>query len=295
MAPLTQTLLSHHNYSLSGSRDQDLQNLFLAFSRIPYENLTKIIRTSDSSGSRIQETPADLIDSHVKYGTGGTCFALTNTLIHLLRELSFEAYAILADRRYGVDTHCAVIAKLGSSEWNLIDPGYMIHTPCRVPELGKELGTELGTELGKELGTELGTALETNPSPESGTVRYTLPLGTIELRAEDRPNRVALFTSQIDQAGTLTTRYRLTYKTIPVDHADFSKAWERSFDWEMMRIPIVSAIVNDSHLCIQNNSLLIRSQTSSTRITLQNEELAREIANRLNFSLDVVRRVFAIL
>lgn len=271
MAPLTQTLLSHYNYQLSDSRSQNLKNLLAAFSRIPYENLTKIIRASDSGGARIQETPDDVISYHIKYGAGGTCFALTNTLIHLLRELEFEAYAILADRRYGVDTHCAVIAKLDSSEWSLIDPGYMIHTPCRFPQLG--------------------TTLDTSLDP----ARYDLALSSIELRADDAPNRVALFTSQIDQSGKLATRYRLTYKTTPVDHHEFSKAWQRSYDWEMMRIPIVSAIVNDSHLYIQRDSLLIRSQNGSSRITLKKEEIARAISSKLNFSPDLVRRAFEAL
>ena len=260
---LASRLLSHYGYASSAAPECLLRNLLLAFCRIPYENLTKIIRAHDSQGARYKESPVEVIDYHIKHGTGGTCFALTDTLVYLLRELRYEAHPILADRRYGVDTHCAVIAKLSSQGWDLIDPGYMIFTPC--------------------------------PLPQSGTARYELSLSTIELRVEEPPERVSLYTLQMDSSGERTTRHRLTYKTAPVDQSEFAKAWDRSFDWEMMSYPIISAVAADSHLYIQKNSLLVRSPSTSSRITLPKEELAQEIASRLRLSPDVVKRAFAIV
>lgn len=262
-------LLAHcgFNETLQGYRDtspQRIADLLSAFSRIPYENLSKIVRFADSSISNCRETPEQLIDGFIQHGSGGTCFSLTYALVSFLRELGYEAYPILADRRYGADTHCALVCRLSSARWELLDPGYRIYTPC--------------------------------PIPTSGTVRYELFLSSVELRAL-HSSRVELYSSTLDSlsASAPTVRYRLTYTCEPVDEERFCRAWERSFSWDMMRYPIVSAITKDSIVYVQKDSLRIYSPQGTLRVTLTDEQAVDELSQRVSISRALIKRALEIL
>ena len=258
--PLIKKLLTHYGYPTLGSQHDLLNNTLAAFSRIPYENITKIIASRQSPGLRRKESPAEIINNHIMVGSGGTCFALTETLLYLIRSLGYEAHSILADRRYGSDTHCALIAKL--NDWHLIDPGYLIHSPCRIPA--------------------------------SGVARYEQTFNAIELKVEQAPERISLSTLNLDQSGELTYRYRLTYKTSPVDTAQFYAAWDRSFDWDMMGYPIISTISGDSQIYLQKRTLSIRSRENSTRIQLSDTDKIKEIALRSGISMDLIKRALTV-
>src|SRR5204863_234100 len=66
----------------------------------------KIIKDAEAGGvEEARRTPAEVLADHHALGAGGTCFALTATMLHLVRALGFPAEPILADRRYGADTH----------------------------------------------------------------------------------------------------------------------------------------------------------------------------------------------
>lgn len=250
-------LLGHCGYPIQGPQSELLDCTLRAFSRIPYENLSKIVRYADSGRSRHKESPHEVVHGFVSHGSGGTCFPLTNTLVYFLRTLGYEAHPILADRRYGQDTHCAVMFRLGFEPWQLLDPGYLIHSPCTIPD--------------------------------SGTALYELLLSSIELRVAPE-QKVELYTSSLDSSGQLRSRYRLTYKLMPADDQVFLKAWDRSFDWEMMTYPIVSAIAGDSLVYLQKNTLLLRSRDIATRTTLTPEQIISELASQLGVSKDIVRR-----
>jgi hypothetical protein len=166
----------------------------------------------------------------------------------------------LADRRYGTDTHCALILRKDNEAWRLLDPGYLIFTPCLIPS--------------------------------SGTLRYDLPLTPIELVASPIPGRVELYTVSASSQGKLTRKLRLTYKIEPVDEAEFAIAWDRSFGWEMMEYPIISSFVGDTHVYIQKSSLLLRSPSESIRETLSRERMLDEITKRIGISRDIIKRAF---
>jgi arylamine N-acetyltransferase len=253
-------LLRHTGMPTTGSPDELLSATLRAFSRIPYENFTKIIAHAELSTQRWKQTPAELIQGFIRYGTGGTCFPLTQTLLHLLTALGYEAAPILADRRYGADTHCAVIVRLEPHSWHLIDPGYMICTPCRLPSSAANNETPL-------------------------TLRYDLAHSSIELRPTTDGDRIELYTVR----GELQSRYRLTYKVTPIEQDTFERAWDRSFDWEMMRYPVLSVLEGDRHIYLQKNKLLIRSGLESAQITLTPEELALELGPRVGIAPEVLQ------
>lgn len=263
---LLNTLLTHSGLPTPGSPDGLLHATLRAFSRIPYENFTKIIGRAEASEQRWKQTPLELVQGFIRYGTGGTCFPLTNTLVYFLHALGYEAAPILADRRYGADTHCAVIVRVEPHSWHLIDPGYMVHTPCRLPDSTKEHHNAL-------------------------TVHYNLGHTIIELRPSAEDNRIELYTIH----GESPPRYRLTYKVEPVDQSTFEAAWDRSFSWEMMTYPVLSVLEGDRHIYLQKNKLLIRSGSESTRITLTPEQLALELGPQVGIAPEVLQRALKLL
>jgi hypothetical protein len=260
--PLLSQFLLHCGFSPHGSPSALLANTLSAFSRIPYENLSKIVRHAECLGGRHKESPEELIGGFIERGSGGTCFPLTHTLVYFLRALQYEAYPILADRRYGQDTHCAVIFRSPFEQWQLLDPGYLIFSPCTIPH--------------------------------AGSLHYELPLSSIELRLLEQ-SKLELHTTALDASGNLRPRYRLTYRLLPVDPTEFNRAWDRSFDWEMMTYPIVSAVRGESLIYLQKDSLLVRSRDTSTRVTLTNEQIIAEISYRLGVSKNVVSRALGSL
>ncbi len=108
---------------------QQLAELVRAFAAVPYENLTKIIKWSECKvPSAARRGPQEVLQDFHRWGTGGTCFSLTAALLHLVRTMGLEADPILADRRYGADTHCALIVWI-EGQPHLLDPGYLIVDP----------------------------------------------------------------------------------------------------------------------------------------------------------------------
>ena len=264
MDPLLAALLTHTGYQLPlPDSDQLFGALCSAFSKIPYENITKILRAEGERNRPCRESPHELIQGFISHGTGGTCFPLTATLTRLVRSLGFEAHPILADRRYGTDTHCALILRKNTEPWKLLDPGYLIFTPCTIPS--------------------------------TGTLGYDLPLTPIELVTTTTPERVELYTVSVSSRGELVRKLRLTYKVKPVDEPEFTHAWDRSFGWEMMEYPIISSVVGDTHVYFQKSSLFLRSPSESIRETLNREQMLEQITTRLGISREIVKRAFTCL
>jgi arylamine N-acetyltransferase len=110
--------------------DQDLlDELGLAFARLPYENLTKLIKKHRlPPGPERRRLPAEVIEDHIASGAGGTCFALTTLFGAVLERLGFRCRPAMCDMRNRPDSHCALVVELGSGP-HLVDPGYLLHRP----------------------------------------------------------------------------------------------------------------------------------------------------------------------
>ncbi len=180
-------------YGLRPGEDRlhTLGTLARSFSQLPYENLTKIIRSSrNGKGPAARRLPTQVLTDHRELGTGGTCFSLTATLLHLVRSLGFRAQPILADRHYGSDTHSALLVWIRGRP-HLLDPGYLVVEPI--------------------------------PLEESREVEVKTPFNRLLLSPES-PERMRLYTRQ--QGGR---SHRLTFKTSPADPGQFLKAWTNPF------------------------------------------------------------------
>ena len=234
-----------------------LGTLAKSFSRLPYENLTKIIRSSrNGKGPAARRLPARVLTDHRDLGTGGTCFSLTAALLHLVRALGFEAQPILADRHYGADTHSALLVRIRGRP-HLLDPGYLMVEPI--------------------------------PLEESREVEVKTPFNRLLLSPES-PGRMRLYTRQ--QGGR---SHRLTFKTSPADPGQFLKAWDESFSWEMMTHPLLTRIQGGKQIYLNGRRLQIRTHTGVVRKELDPEELHRQIAAAFGIAAPVVRTALAIL
>lgn len=236
---------------------ETLRAVLRAFARLPYENLTKILADAASgNAAQARRTPFDVLRDHAAWGTGGTCFSLTATLRHLLRALGFDAEPLLADRPYGPDTHCALAVWLDGAP-HLVDPGYLLVEP--VP---------LSAADPQRVRTSFN---EIDLVPRAG--------GRLELHTVARGTR----------------SLRMTFKTEPVDWGQFLNVWDDSFDWEMMRYPVVTQVRDGRHVYLQGNRLQVRGGERVERTELDPAQLSQRIAATFGIDAGVVRRALATL
>lgn len=114
-----------------------------AFRRLPYENLTKLIRRAEASpGAPRRRAPADVLAEHLARGTGGTCFALTELFRVVLTDLGFRCRPALCDMGRRTDAHCALVVDLPDGPV-LMDPGYLLDRPLPLVP-GEERGHTAG-------------------------------------------------------------------------------------------------------------------------------------------------------
>ncbi len=257
-APLLRQFLAAHRIDEAQPAVELLSDVARAFARLPFENLTKIIK--DAEAGRAEEArraPAEVLADHWTLGTGGTCFALTSALLYLVRSLGFPAEPILADRRYGADTHSGLLVWLDGKP-HLLDPGYLIVRPL--------------------------------PLPASGDMRMATPFNQLILKAKDGGAKVELHTLQEKQST-----YRLTFKTTPVDAGEFLRAWDISFEADMMRYPVLSRVVGNRQIYLQKQHLLIRAADKTQTAEVPPDRLISEIARQFQIEPALVARALTLL
>jgi len=235
-----------------------LRSILRVFARLPYENLSKIIADAEAGHpARARRQPMEVLRAHLAHGTGGTCFSLTATLRHLLRCLGFVAEPIMADRPYGPDTHCALAVSIDGRPF-LVDPGYLL----------------------------------TEPVPLSAPGEQRIETSFHELRVVPRngAGKADLYTVNAGRSSL-----RMTFKTEPVDWGRFLDLWDSSFDWEMMRYPVVTRVTGGRHLYLQGNRLQTRAGGTVMRAEIAPDELATQIAATFGIDAGLVARALSLL
>ncbi len=241
-----------------GAPRQLLERVAGAFAALPYENITKIIKREETQNcERARRYPEEVIRDHIRWGTGGTCFSLTSALLHLVRGLGWKAEYILADRRYGQDTHCALIVWI-ENEPHLLDPGFLIVHPIPLPS-GRE----------REIKTGFNNLL---------------------LAPEENSGKISLHTVRQNKKV-----YRLTYRMSPVDAGEFCKAWDASFHWEMMKYPLLTRTAESRQIYLKGSRIQISSADSVEKQNICMDELTHKIAAEFRIHQDLVARAVSIL
>jgi arylamine N-acetyltransferase len=198
-----------------------------------------------------------VIRDHIEWGAGGTCFSLTSALAKILRSLGWEVEYILADRRYGQNTHCALMVQVDGAP-HLLDPGFLIVDPIRLKNEGEH---------------EIRTAFN-----------------SLVLAPEADRNRVSLSTVR---RGSKT--YRLTYKTSPVDEGEFLKAWDASFGWDMMKYPLLTSISGSKQIYLNGTRFQISDSDSVERRMVPTDNLVDDIAAEFHIHISLVARAVDLL
>lgn len=257
-SPVLRGFLRHFAVAPVGDPVRTLVQVATAFSRLPYENLTKIIKNAEAGiAADARRTPAEVWTDHVRWGAGGTCFALTAALLHLVRALGWKAEPILADRRYGENTHSAIVVWIEGHP-HLLDPGYLIVDPLPLPKTGERV--------------------------VPGRINDRV------LTVRDEGRKIDLATRQRG-----TTKHRLTFKTDPVAPPDFLRAWDVSFGFEAMRYPVLTKIADDRQSYLQRNRLIRKDRDASQGLEFAADELVRRIAEEFGVAPEIVGKALAIL
>ncbi len=250
--------LKKNKIEIGTNRSQLISEIADAFSKIPYENLTKIIKSDNVISPRsAMRYPDELLSDYLKWGTGGTCFSLTAATIAVYNAVGIEAHPVLADRYYGPDTHCGLVI-VTSEGLLLLDPGYLLFAPTLLP---KQLPVCIDTGYNR---------MELVPLPDGNRVElYTIVKGNRKLR--------------------------LIYKKTLVSPETFEKAWEQSFAWEMMTYPVLTRVSAGQHQYIQGNKLSIRTDERTERSNLSIESEINFITQTIGISREIVKKAFGVI
>ena len=210
--------LDHYSLRPSEPERQQLREIARAFSHLPYENVTKILKDARSSNSKMKGRATDeVLEDHLKWNTGGTCFSLCNALLDILESSGFSSHIAMADMHYGSNIHCAVVVRLNARHY-LLDPGYLLHQPIPLPP------------------SRMQTDLQT-------------PMNTIILRNET-PGIFSLYT---EENGQTKWRYRL--RANPIRRDEFKQHWIHSFSLNTMDHLMLSSLTDSGRLYFRKDRL----------------------------------------
>jgi len=257
-APVLPAFAAAYGLPLDADPLELLSQLARAFAQVPYENLTKILRNHEAgSAAEARRSPAEVVGDHLELGTGGTCFSLTSTFLHLVRALGWQAEPILVDRRYGADTHSALLVWINGQP-HILDPGYLIVRPL--------------------------------PIPRGGELIIPTEFNQLVLTPRDGGRKVDLHTLHQKQKT-----YRLTFKTDPADPGTFLRAWDTSFGVDMMTYPVLTRVRPGEQIYLQSNRLQIRSMQDVQKEELDPAALVTRIAQEFGIDASIVQRALAVL
>ena len=199
-----------------------------SFSRIPYENISKIIKNSTCPTLEDKvRLPLEVIEDHIERNLGGTCFSLTFFLESLFKNSGFSCYKIMADMKSGDNVHCAVVLTIGRRKF-LADPGYSVNT--LLPMDGPLVRTK------------------------------TTAFGGIELQFKPDENRYHLFTFRSDEK-----KWRYRFRDVAVSDADFERYWAESFDKPTLDQICLYRPTPDGLLYVHNNHVRLTSYATLHR------------------------------
>lgn len=210
-----------------------LQQIIAAFAHLPYENLSKIIKFNQHGASEHTRLrlPAEVLEDHLRYRTGGTCFSLTFFLHTILLQQGFANYIIMGDMRAGENIHCALLVRLEGVKC-LLDPGYLLQRPMPLDPAKPRL--------------------------------YHNEFNGVELRYDLLTQCYELFT--FDRAE-MKWRYRFTDRPTPLD--EFQQHWQDSFQRNSMNGLCLTRVHADELIFVRKNFMRITSLHGKRNVNLK--------------------------
>jgi arylamine N-acetyltransferase len=165
--------------------------LFSLLKKIPYENVSKILRLLKEPEDRPRNSQT-LLSEHLEKQHGGTCFSLVNLIVKSLKVEGVRAFPVKADIHRRTFPHFFAIIENDNKNY-LVDPGYLINDPIELKE------TSISTKPGSPIDFEISK--DTNG-------KYTLNTVTTGIKKE-----------------------RYSFSISEVSENDFQEYWVKSFDY----------------------------------------------------------------
>lgn len=191
---LLDRVLESWELNLSAERDLDaLDALHGAYlTRVPFENATKLVKAARTGNREAAlRGPVEFWEEHLRWGSGGTCFAATNAYQFLIRYLGFTSYPVFCHLpAHEPDAHSALLVSVGKKQV-LVDVGYALPAPI--------------------------------PLPAEGSIRRRTPYYDVEVR-QGTQDEYLVFSE--DKRGQ-RFRYRFTLR--PAEEDAFLLAWGKTF------------------------------------------------------------------
>jgi arylamine N-acetyltransferase len=199
----------------SGPSGDLLEAVVREFARLPYENISKIIKSAEH-GVPLDSfrLPLEVVTDHVERGFGGTCFSLTFLLERMLRSMGFDCHKVMAHMHMGENVHCLVVVNLGGRRL-MVDPGYALYAVIALPERGR-------------------TAVR-------------CPHAVVEI-LRDEAGYYNLHT--VDAAGR---KWRYRFLDVPAGDDFFEEHWKRSFGMPTLRNVCLGRITEKGHVYLRKD------------------------------------------
>ncbi len=189
------------------------------FSRLPYENISKIIKREQQQDSTLLRLPDEVTDDHFAWHSGGTCFSLTYFLTGIYSILGYETHPLICQLNWGENNHSAVKIHFNNAQY-LVDPGYMIFKP--MPLVREVARTRLSAETG------------------------------VELNFDSEAEIYSIYTFR---KGNRIRRYQFLSESVPYEK--FSEYWRASFDLPGMDDLTLTRVQGSEMLFIQGDFIKI--------------------------------------
>ena len=198
------------------------------FSRLPYENISKILKRDQALGTNRLRLPDEVTHDHIAWHLGGTCFSLTYFLCGIYTLLGYKTQPLICHLNWGKNTHSAVAIQFAGSRY-LVDPGYMIFRPLPLRK----------------------SNIEAQFSAETG----------LSLRFDGDRDEYAVYTYRKRQ---FVRRYRFIDN--PVHWEQFATFWENSFHLPGMDDLTLTRVEGNEMIFVQGDFIKITSPESIQKI-----------------------------
>ncbi len=243
---------------------QEILDLCERISHVTYENLTKIIRYSQAGSADLARKLDDSYENDLDaWMGGGTCFSLTWHLYQELLRMGYAPKLLMGDRRVEKNVHCALLLP-DDGENFLLDPGYLIFDPLKIPEAV--------------------------PFQKS---QAFFPLVPNAVRLDFENGVLALYTGSAH--GQMKLRFEFDIRG--VSPREFQKHWSESFDREMMTYPVLNRLDREKGVqyYYQKGNLLVRDRNGSRLERINPSERIERLHAIFGIERETLETAFGIL
>lgn len=214
---------------------ESLQKNLAAFSNLPYENLSKILkfnRLGADAHERLR-LPEEVVEEHLRFHTGGTCFSLTFLLQAILLQQGFACYVVMGDMRAGRNIHCALVVLLQGAKY-LVDPGYLLRQPMQLDPARPRL--------------------------------YHNEYNGIELRYDAATQSYDLFTFSREEV-----KWRYRFRDRPTPAEEFLRHWQASFHRNSMHGLCLTRVHENELIYVRKDFMRIHAMTGQRNVNLKRD------------------------